>query len=110
MPIIRQSCKIDRLNGALYRFQQYFSHISAMTQIIHVFPGFHQYYPGAMKYFAQGNPREKPRGYSVARTQDPGLRVKHFITELRRTINPWSIILYCKVAWKPLFIERCCHI
>ena len=31
------------LNGVLGRFQQYFSHITAIVHIIHVFPGFHQY-------------------------------------------------------------------
>ena len=34
---------IDWLYGVLRHFQQYFSHITAIAYIIHVFPGFHQY-------------------------------------------------------------------
>ena len=34
---------IDWLNGVLHHFQQYISHITATSHIIHVFPGFHQY-------------------------------------------------------------------
>ena len=62
---------IDLLNGVLRHFQQYFSHITATAHIIHVFLGFHQYYAGALKSFAQGHTYEKPRGSSAARTQDP---------------------------------------
>ena len=59
------------LNGVLRCSQQYFSHITATAHIIHVFPGFHQCYAGALKCLAEGHTNEKPRGSSAAQTQDP---------------------------------------
>ena len=47
------------MNCVVCRFQQYFSHITATVQIIHVFPWFHQYKPGALKCLAQGHSHEK---------------------------------------------------
>ena len=45
MSFLGFTCRIV-LNGVLRRFQQYFSHITATAHIVHVFPGFHQYYAG----------------------------------------------------------------
>ena len=53
----------------LRRIQQYFSYIMATAHIVHVLFWFHQYYTGALKWFAQGQSHEKPRGFRT-----PGLR------------------------------------
>ena len=58
---------VGTLNGVLRRFQQYFSHIMAAAYIIHIFPVFHQYKAGALKYLAQGQSHKKTRGSGVAR-------------------------------------------
>ena len=67
------------------RFQPYFSHITATAHIIHVFPRFHQYQAGALKYLVQGHSYENPRGPVKLESKAPRLRVKHFTTEPRRT-------------------------
>ena len=46
---------INWMSDVLHHFQQYFSHITATAHIIHVFPGFHQYYTGSVKCHAQGH-------------------------------------------------------
>ena len=75
------------LNGVLRRFQQYFSCITATAHIIHVFPGFHQYYAGALKCLAQGHSQENPGDPVRLEPKTPGLLVKHLTTEPRRTQN-----------------------
>ena len=74
-----------KLEKAVRRFQQYFSHITATAHIIYIFPRFHQYKTGALKCFAHGNSHAKKK----KKTEDPlrleprsfGLRVEHFTTE-----------------------------
>ena len=66
-----KSRKLNSFNGVLRRFQQYFSHIMVTAYIIHVFPGFHQYWAGALSVLPKETPTKKPRGSCAARTQDP---------------------------------------
>ena len=51
--------RIDWLKSVLRPFHQYFSHIMVTAHIIHVFPGFYKYKPGALKCFAQGHSHKK---------------------------------------------------
>ena len=85
--ILDQSNLIDWLNGILCCFQQYFSHLTATAHIIHVFPGFHQYLAGLWSVLPTDTPWKKPRGSSVAQTQD------RWIT---------SQTLYHGAMWDPL--------
>ena len=63
-------------------FQSYHSDSSHYS----CFPGFHQYYAGLWSVLPKDTPMKKPRGSSSARTQDPGLWVKHFTNEPRVTL------------------------
>ena len=73
---------IDWFNGVLRRFQQYFSHITATAHIISPVLGW------ALKCFAQGHTREKnPEDPVRLEPRTPGLRVKHFTTEPRWTLE-----------------------
>ena len=84
------------LNGVLRRFQQYFSPITATVHIIHVFPGFHQYYARALKCLAQGHSQEKTQRIQCG--SNPGsldYKSKHFTTEPRRT--PTDCQIYFKI-------------
>ena len=70
--LVHQNVELcDNGLNVLRCFQQYFSHITATVHIIHVFPGFHQYWAGILKSLAQGHSNEKPRGSRAARNQDP---------------------------------------
>ena len=63
--------------------QQYFSNITPTAQIFPVFPGFHQYWTGALKCFAQGQSHENSEDPVHSEPRTPGLRIKRFTTEPR---------------------------
>ena len=55
------SAEREGSRSVLRRFQHYFSHITETAYIIHVFPGFHQYYTRALKWLAQRHYHKKKK-------------------------------------------------
>ena len=76
-----------KLNGVLRRFQQYFSHITVTAHIIHLsFLGFTSTRLGSEVSCPRTLPRKNPEDPVRLEPRTPGLRVKHFTTEPRRTL------------------------
>ena len=48
------------MNGVLCCFQQYLSHITLTDHLVDVFPGFHQYYAGAVSVLPNDIPTKNP--------------------------------------------------
>ena len=94
---------IEWLNGVLRRFQQYFSHITATAHIIHAFVGFTSTRLGSEVSCPRTLPRKNPEDPVRFEPRTPGLRVKHFTTEPRRTLNKFIqlvLISLDSASWK----------
>ena len=64
-----------------------FYHSMATAQIVHVFPGFHQYCHRALKYLAQRDAMRKSSGSSKGQTRDLQVTSHTFITDSNRNLS-----------------------
>ena len=103
--------QIDWLNGVLRCFQQYFSHITATAHIIHVFLGFTSARLGSEVSCPRTLPRKNPEDLVQLEPRTPGLRVEHFTTEPRGTLDLLQQVVFkCRLylvdLWRSVVPEQ----